>query len=113
MALSISEHRDLRSVLLLFFPEDREDIEKYPLNEETLALTEKFLFEVDKCSRSIQQLLDYIGGGRLTIGGLRQRALKALAEAAERKDKRLQGVIACSNFGKAAYRSKIITSFAI
>lgn len=79
-------------------------------NEETVELTEKFLFEVNRCSSSIQTLMDYLAAGRLTIGGLRQRALKAIADAARRQDKRLQAVLACAVTGKAAFKSRIFAS---
>jgi hypothetical protein len=113
MALLINEIQDLKAVLTFFFPGDGPAIQSNTPNEETLELTEKFLFEVNKCSNSIQTLIDYLGAGRLNMGGLRQRALKAIADATRRREKRLDVVLSCANVGRAYYRRPIMDSFTI
>ncbi|MCK6434219.1 MAG: hypothetical protein L6Q68_14490 [Aquabacterium sp.] len=108
MALSAEEQGHLRAILLLFFPESRADFESAELNERTLDLTERFLVEVDRCSRTLQKFLADVAGG-LTRGFLR-RALRKLGQDAVRRDGYLIGTIACTNQGKALYKRPILES---
>lgn len=108
MSLSAEEQRHLRAVLTLFFPEERGAIAEGEPNEQTLELTERFLIEVDKCTRVMQKFVTDLAGG-MTRGFLR-KVLRSLGQDAIRPDGYLRGNLPCSNTGRARYKQPIMIS---
>ena len=107
MALSAEEQRNLRDLLVMFYPEDRGVYAGADLNEETLEQTETMLIGINSCTVTAQKLIEDLAGNRMIRGFLR-KSLNKLLHALKGKDAKYVGNIGCSNVGRARYRQTIM-----
>lgn len=109
MALSAEEQRNLRDLLVMFYPEDRGVYAGADLNEETLEQTETMLIGINSCTVTAQKLIEDLAGNRMIRGFLR-KSLNKLLHALKGKDAKYVGNIGCTNVGRAGYRQRIMAT---
>jgi hypothetical protein len=107
LALSIEEQRNLRDLLVLFFPQEAGTISGSEPNEETLEQTEKMLIAITQCTMTAQRFIEDLAGNRMIKGFLR-KSLNRLLNALKGKDSKFVGNIGCTNQGKALYLRPIM-----